>query len=389
MKIHEYQAKEILRRFGVATPRGLPCFTLDEALAAGRELGGPVWVVKAQIHAGGRGKGGGVKVARTLDEVKQHAQAILGMRLVTHQTGPEGRVVKRLLIEEGADIRTELYIGMVVDRSSQRVVLMASSEGGMDIEEVAASTPEKIHKLAIDPVKGLTTDQAADMARRIGIPDAALPQAAELLRSLYRAFDETDASLAEINPLILTGDHRVMALDAKMNFDDNALFRHPEIVALRDLDEEDPAEIEASKFDLSYISLDGNIGCLVNGAGLAMATMDIIKLYGGAPANFLDVGGGATTEKVTEAFKIMLRNRNVQAILVNIFGGIMKCDVIAQGVVEAARQVKLAVPLVVRLEGTNVDLGKQILAGSGLPIISAGNMADAAQKVVTAVRGRG
>jgi succinyl-CoA synthetase beta subunit len=389
MKIHEYQAKEILRRFGVATPRGLPCFTLDEALAAGRELGGPVWVVKAQIHAGGRGKGGGVKVARTLDEVKQHAQAILGMRLVTHQTGPEGRVVKRLLIEEGADIRTELYIGMVVDRSSQRVVLMASSEGGMDIEEVAASTPEKIHKLAIDPVKGLTTDQAADMARRIGIPDAALPQAAELLRSLYRAFDETDASLAEINPLILTGDHRVMALDAKMNFDDNALFRHPEIVALRDLDEEDPAEIEASKFDLSYISLDGNIGCLVNGAGLAMATMDIIKLYGGAPANFLDVGGGATTEKVTEAFKIMLRNRNVQAILVNIFGGIMKCDVIAHGVVEAARQVKLAVPLVVRLEGTNVDLGKQILAGSGLPIISAGNMADAAQKVVTAVRGRG
>jgi succinyl-CoA synthetase beta subunit len=389
MKIHEYQAKEILRRFGVATPRGLPCFTLDEALAAGRELGGPVWVVKAQIHAGGRGKGGGVKVARTLDEVKQHAQAILGMRLVTHQTGPEGRVVKRLLIEEGADIRTELYIGMVVDRSSQRVVLMASSEGGMDIEEVAASTPEKIHKLAIDPVKGLTTDQAADIARRIGIPDAALPQAAELLRSLYRAFDETDASLAEINPLILTGDHRVMALDAKMNFDDNALFRHPEIVALRDLDEEDPAEIEASKFDLSYISLDGNIGCLVNGAGLAMATMDIIKLYGGAPANFLDVGGGATTEKVTEAFKIMLRNRNVQAILVNIFGGIMKCDVIAHGVVEAARQVKLAVPLVVRLEGTNVDLGKQILAGSGLPIISAGNMADAAQKVVTAVRGRG
>jgi succinyl-CoA synthetase beta subunit len=387
MKIHEYQAKEILRRFGVATPRGLPCFTLDEALAAGRELGGPVWVVKAQIHAGGRGKGGGVKVARTLDEVKQHAQAILGMRLVTHQTGPEGRVVKRLLIEEGADIRTELYLGMVVDRSSQRVVLMASSEGGMDIEEVAASTPEKIHKLAIDPVKGLTTDQAADMARRIGIPDAALPQAAELLRSLYRAFDETDASLAEINPLILTGDHRVMALDAKMNFDDNALFRHPEIVALRDLDEEDPAEIEASKFDLSYISLDGNIGCLVNGAGLAMATMDIIKLYGGAPANFLDVGGGATTEKVTEAFKIMLRNRNVQAILVNIFGGIMKCDVIAHGVVEAARQVKLAVPLVVRLEGTNVDLGKQILAGSGLPIISAGNMADAAQKVVTAVRG--
>jgi succinyl-CoA synthetase beta subunit len=388
MKIHEYQAKEILRRFGVATPRGLPCFALDEALAAGRELGGPVWVVKAQIHAGGRGKGGGVKVARTLEELKQHAQAILGMRLVTHQTGPEGRIVKRLLIEEGADIRTELYIGMVVDRSSQRVVLMASSEGGMDIEEVAAHTPEKIHKLAIDPVEGLTTDQAAAMGRRIGIPEGAISQAAELLRSLYHAFDETDASLAEINPLVLTGDDRVMALDAKMNFDDNALFRHPEIVALRDLDEEDPAEIEASKFDLSYISLDGNIGCLVNGAGLAMATMDIIKLYGGSPANFLDVGGGATTEKVTEAFKIMLRNRNVQAILVNIFGGIMKCDVIAQGVVEAARQVKLAVPLVVRLEGTNVDLGKQILAESALPIISAGNMADAAQKVVAAVRAK-
>jgi succinyl-CoA synthetase beta subunit len=388
MKIHEYQAKEILRRFGVATPRGLPCFSVDEALAAGRELGGPVWVVKAQIHAGGRGKGGGVKLARSLDELKRHAQAILGMRLVTHQTGPEGRIVKRLLIEEGADIRTELYLGMLVDRSSQRVVLMASSEGGMDIEEVAARTPEKIHKLAIDPVAGLGTDQAADMARNIGIPERAVAQAAELLRGLYRAFDETDASLAEINPLILTGDERVLALDAKMNFDDNALFRHPEIVALRDLDEEDPAEIEASRFGLSYISLDGDIGCLVNGAGLAMATMDIIKLYGGAPANFLDVGGGATTEKVTEAFKIMLRNPKVQAILVNIFGGIMRCDVIAQGVVEAARQVKLAVPLVVRLEGTNVDLGKQILASSGLPIISAVNMADAAQKVVAAVRAK-
>ena len=388
MKIHEYQAKEILRRFGVATPRGVACFTLDEAVQAGRQLGGPVWVVKAQIHAGGRGKGGGVKLARTPEELKQHAQAILGMRLVTHQTGPEGRIVRRLLIEEGADIRAELYIGMVVDRSSQRVVLMASSEGGMDIEEVAARAPEKIHKVFIDPMAGLTVDQATDAARKIGIPAAALPQAAELLRGLYRAFEETDASLAEINPLIVTGKGEVLALDAKMSFDDNALFRHPEIVALRDLDEEDAAEIAASEFGLSYISLDGNIGCLVNGAGLAMATMDIIKLYGAEPANFLDVGGGATTEKVTEAFKLMLGNPKVQAILVNIFGGIMKCDVIAQGVVEAARQVKLSVPLVVRLEGTNVDLGKRILAESGLPIISAGNMADAAQKVVAAVRAK-
>ena len=387
MKIHEYQAKEILRRFGVATPRGMACFTLEEAVEAGRQLGGPVWVVKAQIHAGGRGKGGGVKLARTPEELKQHAQAILGMRLITHQTGPEGRIVGRLLIEEGADIRAELYVGLVVDRTSQRVVLMASSEGGMDIEEVAARTPEKIHKVLVDPMDGLTVDQATAVARQIGIPQAALAQAAELLRNAYRAFDETDASLVEINPLIVTGAGKVLALDAKMTFDDNALFRHPDIVQLRDLEEEDPAEIEASQFGLSYISLDGNIGCLVNGAGLAMATMDIIKLYGAEPANFLDVGGGATTEKVTEAFKLMLRNPEVQAILVNIFGGIMKCDVIAQGVVEAARQVHLKVPLVVRLEGTNVDLGKRILADSGLPIISASNMADAAQKVVNAVRG--
>jgi succinyl-CoA synthetase beta subunit len=387
MKIHEYQAKEILRRFGVPTPRGVACFTLEEAVEAGRQLGGPVWVVKAQIHAGGRGKGGGVKLARTPAELKQHAQAILGMRLITHQTGPEGRIVSRLLIEEDADIRAELYVGLVVDRTSQRVVLMASSEGGMDIEEVAARTPDKIHKVLIDPVDGLTVVQASDVARKIGIPDSALAQAAELLRNAYRAFDETDASLVEINPLIVTGAGKVLALDAKMTFDDNALFRHPDIVKLRDLDEEDPAEIDASQFGLSYISLDGNIGCLVNGAGLAMATMDIIKLYGAEPANFLDVGGGATTEKVTEAFKLMLRNSKVQAILVNIFGGIMKCDVIAQGVVEAARQVQLTVPLVVRLEGTNVDLGKRILADSGLPIISASNMADAAQKVVNAVRG--
>jgi succinyl-CoA synthetase beta subunit len=385
MKIHEYQAKEVLRKYGVETPRGIACFSVDEAVEAGRKLGGPMWVVKAQIHAGGRGKGGGVKVAKSLEELREHASRILGMRLVTHQTGPEGRIVKRLLIEEGADIRKELYVGMVVDRASQRVVLMASSEGGMDIEEVAAHTPDRIHKVFIDPAAGLTASEAADVARKIGVPEGSLEQASALLRNLYRAFDETDASLAEINPLIYTGSGKVLALDAKMNFDENALFRHPEIVALRDLDEEDPAEIEASKHGLSYISLDGNIGCLVNGAGLAMATMDIIKLYGATPANFLDVGGGATTEKVTEAFKLMLANPKVQAILVNIFGGIMKCDVIAQGVVEAARQVKLSVPLVVRLEGTNVDLGKGILARSGLPIISGANMADAAQKVVAAV----
>jgi len=386
MKIHEYQGKEILRKYGVATPRGFPCFSVDEAVEAARKLGGRAWVVKAQIHAGGRGKGGGVKLATSLAEVKSHAGAILGMQLKTHQTGPGGQKVRRLLIEEGADIKKELYLGMVVDRGSQRVVLMASSEGGMDIEEVAAKSPEKIHRVTIEPDTGLNDRDAEDIARRIGIPQRALPQARDLLKALYRAFDETDASLAEINPLILTGDEHVLALDAKMNFDDNALFRHPEIVAMRDLDEEDPAEIEASKFDLSYISLDGDIGCLVNGAGLAMATMDIIKLYGGSPANFLDVGGGASAEKVTEAFKIMLRNPDLKAILVNIFGGIMKCDVIAEGVVAAAREVSLKVPLVVRLEGTNVDLGKKILAESGLPIITGSNMADAAQKVVAATK---
>ena len=388
MKIHEYQAKEILRKYGVATPRGYPCFSVDEAVAAAQKLGGPVWVVKAQIHAGGRGKGGGVKVARSVDQVREFANQILGMQLRTHQTGPEGQKVRRLLIEEGADIKKELYAGMVVDRGSQRVVLMASSEGGMDIEEVAARTPEKIHKVAIDPMAGLTDAQAEEIARKIALPEPAVAQAREFLKGLYRAFDECDGSLAEINPLVLTGEQKVLALDAKMNFDDNALFRHPDIVAMRDLDEEDPAEVEASKFDLSYIALDGNIGCLVNGAGLAMATMDIIKLYGGNPANFLDVGGGASTEKVTEAFKIMLKNPNLKAILVNIFGGIMKCDVIAQGVVSAAREVDLSVPLVVRLEGTNVDLGKKILGASGLPIISANNMADAAEKVVSAARGK-
>jgi succinyl-CoA synthetase beta subunit len=386
MNIHEYQGKEILRKFGVATPRGFPCFSADEAVRAAEELGGQVWVVKAQIHAGGRGKGGGVKVARSIAEVRAHASKILGMTLVTHQTGPEGRQVRRLLIEEGADIRKELYVGMVVDRGTQRVALMASSEGGMDIEEVAARSPEKIHKVFINPVTGLKDSEADDMARKIGIPDKSVPQARAFMQSLYQAFDECDASLAEINPLILTRDDRVIALDAKFNFDSNALFRHPEIVAMRDLDEEDPAEIEASKFDLTYISLDGNIGCLVNGAGLAMATMDAIKLYGGSPANFLDVGGGATTEKVTEAFKLMLRNPNLQAILVNIFGGIMKCDVIAAGVVEAARQVDLKVPLVVRMKGTNEELGKKILADSGLPIIAANNMAEAAKKVVNAAK---
>ncbi|MBM3342776.1 MAG: ADP-forming succinate--CoA ligase subunit beta [Betaproteobacteria bacterium] len=387
MKIHEYQAKEILRKFGVRTLRGVPCFSLDEAVAAGKSLGGSVWVVKAQIHAGGRGKGGGVKLAKSPEALKTHASAILGMQLKTPQTGPEGQKVRRLLIEEGANIKKEYYVALVVDRASQRAVLMASSEGGMDIEEVAHKTPEKIHRVTIDPMAGLTDAQAQDMARNIGLPADALPQAGDLLRALYKAFDETDAALVEINPLIITADHQVIALDAKMNFDENALFRHPEIVALRDLDEENPAEVEASKFGLSYIELDGNIGCLVNGAGLAMATMDICKLYGGSPANFLDVGGGASTEKVTEAFKIMLKNPSLKAILVNIFGGIMKCDVIAQGVVQAARQVSLQVPLVVRLEGTNVELGKKILAESGLPILAANNMADAAQKAVSAVKG--
>ncbi|MCX7198306.1 MAG: ADP-forming succinate--CoA ligase subunit beta [Proteobacteria bacterium] len=382
MKIHEYQGKEILRRFGVRTPRGIPAFSVDEAVKAAQELGGKVWVVKAQIHAGGRGKGGGVKVAKSIDEVRTYATAILGMQLVTHQTGPEGQKVRRLLVEEGADISKELYLGMVVDRVTQKVTLMASSEGGMDIEEVAEHTPEKIHKVFIDPDTRLTDADADDVAAKIGVPAGSIPQARTILQGLYNAFWDTDASLAEINPLIVTGSGDVIALDAKFNFDSNALFRHPEIVAYRDLDEEDPAEIEASKFDLSYISLDGNIGCLVNGAGLAMATMDVIKLYGGSPANFLDVGGGATTEKVTEAFKIMLKNPNLQAILVNIFGGIMRCDTIANGVVSAAREVKLSVPLVVRMKGTNEDLGKKILAESGLPIITANNMAEAAERVV-------
>ncbi len=387
MKIHEYQAKEILRQYDVPTPRGIACFSADEAEAAAQTLGGGVWVVKAQIHAGGRGKGGGVKVAKSLQEVTENAGKILGMQLITHQTGRDGQKVRRLLIEEGANIVQEYYVGMVVDRSKQRVVLMASSEGGMDIEEVAARAPEKIHKLWIDPAEGLLEADADAISGKIGLPQSVYPQSRACLRGLYRAFVEKDAMLAEINPLALTADQRVIALDAKINFDSNALYRHPEIVAYRDLDEEDPAEIEASKFDLSYISLDGNIGCLVNGAGLAMATMDIIKLYGGSPANFLDVGGGASKEKVAEAFKLMLKNPSLSAILVNIFGGIMKCDVIAEGVVAAAREVHLKVPLIVRLEGTNVELGKKILVESGLAITSANNMADAAQKVVAAAKG--
>jgi succinyl-CoA synthetase beta subunit len=386
MKIHEYQGKEILRQFGVPVPRGIPAFTVQEAVEAAQKLGGPVWVVKAQIHAGGRGKGGGVKLARSIDEVKKLAGEILGMQLVTHQTGPLGQKVRRLLIEEGADIKKEYYVSVVTDRASQKVALMASSEGGMDIEEVAHSTPEKIIKVFIDPLAGLLDAQAQEVARGIGVPDASQAEAVQVMKGLYKAYMDTDCSLAEINPLILEGNGHIKALDAKFNFDPNALFRHPEIVAYRDLDEEDPAEIEASKFDLAYISLDGNIGCLVNGAGLAMATMDTIKLFGAEPANFLDVGGGATPEKVTEAFKIMLKNPKVKAILVNIFGGIMRCDTIATGVITACKAVNLSVPLVVRMKGTNEELGKKMLSDSGLPIISADTMAEAAQKVVAALK---
>jgi succinyl-CoA synthetase beta subunit len=386
MKIHEYQGKELLKKFGVTVPRGIPCFSVDEAVKAAETLGGRVWVVKAQIHAGGRGKGGGVKVAKNLDEVRIFAKAILGMQLKTHQTGPEGQKVRRLLVEEGADIKKEYYVAALTDRATQKVAMMASSEGGMDIEEVAHKTPEKIIKVFVDPAAGLTDAQANELAKGIGVPEGSLAQAVDTLKKLYTCYMETDASLAEINPLILEGNGGIRALDAKFNFDSNALYRHPEIVAYRDLDEEDADEIEASKFDLAYISLDGNIGCLVNGAGLAMATMDTIKLFGAEPANFLDVGGGATTEKVTEAFKIMLKNPKVKGILVNIFGGIMKCDTIAQGVVAAAKETHLSVPLVVRMKGTNEDLGKQILKDSGLPIISADTMAEAATKIVAAVK---
>ncbi|GIO36176.1 MULTISPECIES: ADP-forming succinate--CoA ligase subunit beta [Paenibacillus] len=385
MNIHEYQGKEVLKQYGVAVPEGRVAFSVDEAVAAAEALNSPVVVVKAQIHAGGRGKAGGVKVAKSLEEVRTYADDILGKVLVTHQTGPEGKEVKRLLIEQGCDIKKEYYVGVVVDRGTGRVVMMASEEGGTEIEEVAAHTPEKIIKEIIDPAIGLQAFQARRLAFAINIPKELIQEAARFMLALYEAFMDKDCSIAEINPLVVTGDGKVMALDAKLNFDANALYRHPEIVALRDLEEEDVKEIEASKYDLSYIALDGNIGCMVNGAGLAMSTMDIIKYYGGDPANFLDVGGGATAEKVTEAFKIILSDSKVKGIFVNIFGGIMKCDVIASGIVEAAKQVELDRPLVVRLEGTNVELGKKILGESGLAIVSADSMADGAQKIVALV----
>ena len=386
MKIHEYQGKQLLKKFGVTVPRGIHCTTVEDAVKAAETLGGKVWVVKAQIHAGGRGKGGGVKVATSLEKVREYASQILGMQLITHQTGPEGQKVRHLLIEEGADIQHEYYVAALTDRATQSVAMMASYEGGMDIEEVAHKTPEKIVKVFINPLVGLTDAQGLELAKGMGMLEASIPQCIDTLKKLYTCYMETDASLAEINPLIHEADGTVKAIDAKFNFDSNALYRQEEIVAMRDLDEEDADEIEASKFDLAYISLDGNIGCLVNGAGLAMATMDTIKLFGAEPANFLDVGGGATTEKVTEAFKIMLKNPKVKGILVNIFGGIMKCDTIATGVVAAARETHLSVPLVVRMKGTNEDLGKQILKDSGLPIISADSMAEAATKIVAAVK---
>jgi succinyl-CoA synthetase beta subunit len=387
MNIHEYQAKSLLSGFGVPVPHGKVAFSVDEAVEAANDLGGPVWVVKAQIHAGGRGKGGGVKVVDSMEKVKSTASEILGMQLVTHQTGPDGKEVKRLYVEQGCDIDRELYLGMLVDRGTSRVTLIASTEGGMDIEEVAANTPEKILTVTIDPATGLQPYHARKIAFGLELSGKQVGAAVRFLRGLYRAFSELDASLVEINPLVVTGDGELIALDAKMNFDSNALHRQPDVEALRDQDEEDPAEVEASEHDLNYIKLDGSIGCMVNGAGLAMATMDIIQLYGSSPANFLDVGGGATAEKVTVAFKIILSDPNVEGILVNIFGGIMRCDVIAEGIVEAAREVSLGVPLVVRLEGTNVEKGKKILADSGLPIVSADDLGDAAQKVVDAVSG--
>ncbi|MBC6971905.1 ADP-forming succinate--CoA ligase subunit beta [Bacillus cereus] len=385
MNIHEYQGKAVLRSYGVSVPNGKVAFTVEEAVEAAKELGTDVCVVKAQIHAGGRGKAGGVKVAKNLDEVRTYAESILGTTLVTHQTGPEGKEVKRLLIEEGCDIKKEYYVGLVLDRATSQVVLMASEEGGTEIEEVAEKTPEKIFKEYIDPAVGLQGFQARRIAFNINIPNELVGQAVKFMMGLYRAYIEKDCSIAEINPLVTTGDGKVMALDAKLNFDSNALYRHKDILELRDLEEEDPKEIEASKYDLNYIPLDGNIGCMVNGAGLAMATMDIIKHYHGDPANFLDVGGGATAEKVTEAFKIILSDKNVKGIFVNIFGGIMKCDVIAEGVIEATKQVGLELPLVVRLEGTNVELGKKILNESGLNIVAAESMADGAQKIVSLV----
>jgi succinyl-CoA synthetase beta subunit len=387
MNIHEYQAKELLARYGVDVPRGRAAHTVDEAKAAAVELGGPVWVVKAQIHAGGRGKGGGVKVVRSIDEVAQTAQGMIGMNLVTHQTGPQGRKVRRIYIEEGCDIARELYLGMLIDRASSRVTVIASTEGGMEIEEVAAKTPNKILKISVDPALGMQAFHARRIAFALGLKDKQVGATVKFLQAMYAAFTGLDASLVEINPLVVTGNGRVIALDAKMNFDDNALFRHKDVAALRDEHEEDPIEVQASHHGLNYIKLDGSIGCMVNGAGLAMATMDIIKLHGGAPANFLDVGGGASREQVTTAFKLILSDPNVKAILVNIFGGIMRCDVIAEGVVAAAKEVSLAAPLVVRLAGTNVELGKKILSESGLNIVSADDLGDAADKVVKSLGG--
>ncbi|GAB7522043.1 ADP-forming succinate--CoA ligase subunit beta [Paraburkholderia sp. 2C] len=393
MNIHEYQAKELLKGYGVAVPNGRVAFTPDDAAAAARELGGAVWVVKSQIHAGGRGAGrfandlngaGGVRVVKTIDDVAKNAAQMLSSVLVTKQTGPAGREVKRVYIEEGCAIERELYLGMLIDRATSRITVMASTEGGMEIEEVAAHTPEKILKVAVDPATGLQPFHARKIAFGLGLAGSQVKSATQFILNAYRAFIELDASIVEINPLVVTASGDIVALDAKLNFDDNALFRHPSIEALRDEAEEDPAELEAARHGLNYVTLDGNIGCMVNGAGLAMATMDIIKLYGGEPANFLDVGGGATKERVATAFRLILRDPKVEAILVNIFGGIMRCDVIAEGVVSAAREVDLRVPLVVRLEGTNVELGKQILRDSGLPILSADHLADAADKVVTA-----
>jgi len=390
MNIHEYQAKELMQRYGVAVPKGYVAYTPTEAVDAAKKLqtetGTAVWVVKSQIHAGGRGKGGGVKVVKTLDEVQAEARRMIGMNLVTHQTGPQGQEVKRVYIEQGCNIKRELYLGMLVDRATSCITIMASTEGGMDIEEVAAHTPEKIMKVAIDPVMGMQAFHARQVAFGLGLSGKQVGKATNFMLAMYKAFTQMDCAIVEINPLVVTGDDDIIALDAKMVFDDNALFRHPDIEKMRDESEEDPAEVEAGKHQLNYVKLEGNIGCMVNGAGLAMATMDIIKLYGGQPANFLDVGGGATRERVTTAFKIILSDRNVEGILVNIFGGIMRCDVIAEGVIAAAKEVSLHVPLVVRLEGTNVDLGKKILAESGLPILAADNLADAAEKIVRAVK---
>jgi succinyl-CoA synthetase beta subunit len=390
MNIHEYQAKSLLKKYGVVVPRGGVAFSANEAVdvakALALDLKEPVWVVKAQIHAGGRGKGGGVKVVKTIDGVMSEAKRMLGMQLVTHQTGPQGQKVSRVYVEEGCDIKRELYLGLLIDRATSHVTIMASTEGGVEIEEVAAKTPEKIMKVAIDPVTGMQPYHAREIAFGLNLKGQQVNKCVKFLMAMYNAFTDLDCSIVEINPLVVTGADDIIALDAKMNFDDNALFRHKDVEEMRDEAEEDPAEVEAGKHSLNYVRLDGNIGCMVNGAGLAMATMDIIKLYGGEPANFLDVGGGATKERVTTAFKIILSDKHVQGILVNIFGGIMRCDIIAEGIIAAAKEIKLHVPLVVRLEGTNVDLGKKILAESGLPILSADNLADAAEKIVTAVK---